>query len=136
MPSWSRLIVDSDLPWRRILPWPIDSCCCAISPALAADQERRHAAVNRSVCKGVGELAVSLKQRGNRPRTNCVRWNLKARFRPDDAAAALVTLNVGWCAGGDVLETAIAVGAEARAIIASQAASGSTERCRAVPRRA
>lgn len=77
--------------------------------------------------RAFGELAVSLKQRGKCSVLDELRQVgcLKARFpRPDDAAwAHVVTLNTsGGVAGGDVLDVAIAVGAEARATIASQAA--------------
>jgi urease accessory protein len=77
--------------------------------------------------RAFGELAVSLKQRGKCSVLDELRQVgcLKARFpRPVDAAwLHVVTLNIsGGVAGGDVLETAIAVGAEARATIASQAA--------------
>ncbi len=77
--------------------------------------------------RAFGELAVSLKQRGKCSVLDELRQVgcLKARFpRPDDAAwLHVVTLNTsGGVAGGDVLETAIVVGAEARATIASQAA--------------
>jgi urease accessory protein len=77
--------------------------------------------------RAFGELAVSLKQRGKCSVLDELRQVgcLKARFpRPDDAAwLHLVTLNTsGGVAGGDVLNVAIAVGAEARATIASQAA--------------
>ena len=77
--------------------------------------------------RAFGELAVSLKQRGKCSVLDELRQVgcLKARFpRPDDAAwLHLVTMNTsGGVAGGDVLETAIVVGAEARATIASQAA--------------
>ena len=77
--------------------------------------------------RAFGELAVSLKQRGKCSVLDELRQVgcLKARFpRPDDAAwLHVVTLNTsGGVAGGDVLDTAIAVGAEARATIASQAA--------------
>ena len=70
---------------------------------------------------------MSLKQRGKCSVLDGLRQVgcLKARFpRPDDAAwLHVVTLNTsGGVAGGDVLDTAIAVGAEARATIASQAA--------------
>jgi urease accessory protein len=77
--------------------------------------------------RAFGELAVSLKQRGKCSVLDELRQVgcLKARFpRPDDAAwLHVVTMNTsGGVAGGDVLETAIVVGAEARATIASQAA--------------
>jgi urease accessory protein len=77
--------------------------------------------------RALGELAVSLKQRGKCSVLDELRQVgcLKARFpRPDDAVwLHLVTLNTsGGVAGGDVLDAAIAVGAEARATIASQAA--------------
>jgi urease accessory protein len=77
--------------------------------------------------RAFGELAVSLKQRGKCSVLDELRQVgcLKARFpRPDDPVwLHLVTLNTsGGVAGGDVLDAAIAVGAEARATIASQAA--------------
>jgi urease accessory protein len=77
--------------------------------------------------RAFGELAVSLKQRGKCSVLDELRQVgcLKARFpRPDDAAwLHVVTLNTsGGVAGGDVLDAAIVVGAEARATIASQAA--------------
>jgi urease accessory protein len=77
--------------------------------------------------RALGELAVSLKQRGKCSVLDELRQVgcLKARFpRPDDAAwLHVVTLNTsGGVAGGDVLETAIAVAAKSRATIASQAA--------------
>jgi urease accessory protein len=77
--------------------------------------------------RALGELAVSLKQRGKCSVLDELRQVgcLKARFpRPDDPAwLHVVTLNTsGGVAGGDVLDAAIAVGTEARVTIASQAA--------------
>ncbi len=80
-----------------------------------------------SLQRAYGALAVSVKQRGTHSVLHNLRQEgcLKARFpRPDDPAwLQVVTLNTsGGVAGGDVLDAAFAVGTDARATIASQAA--------------
>ncbi len=80
-----------------------------------------------SLQRAFGRLSVSLKRRGPQSALEDLRQVgcLKARFpRGDDAAwLNVVTLNTsGGIAGGDVLDSTFAVGAGARATMASQAA--------------
>src|SRR5690242_11466649 len=77
--------------------------------------------------RAFGEVSVSIRQREASPALDRLRQVgcLKARFpRADDPAwFNIVTLNTsGGIAGGDDLSSSFAVGARARATIASQAA--------------
>ena len=75
--------------------------------------------------RAVGELAVTIKQRGAGSVLDGLRQVgcLKARFPRSDGWLNVVTLNTsGGIAGGDALTSRFVIGAGARATIASQAA--------------